>query len=395
MQVIKKNGTTEDFNFEKIVNAITKSSDRIGHKFLKKEIKKIKSLIQIEVEDYDTISVEQLHGLVEKTLQYVNKDVAMSYMNYRNYKKEFELNMLNDLESQVNKILNEIDRDNSNSNTRYNSTKRTDIAKTFAKELYQKMNLNTEELQSIKDGYLYIHDLSDLLLRQFNCCIADIGNILKGGFELENIFYTEPKRIKTAVGQVGDIIQQISGQHFGGHSVGNIDKILAPYYKMTYDLFYEKFKQVGASEEDCVFYARKESYDELKQSLQGFEIKLNTIGSSRGSYPFVTTSFGDCDNDWEFDVARAMLEVRLEGHGKKGFKKRLIFPKLIFLFNDEKYYSDNKQYQELVDLGIECSSKTMYPDWIGKNHRREGKFITPMGKHIQPNKYELKSKRCA
>ena len=81
MQVIKKNGTTEDFNFDKIVNAITKSSDRIGHKLLKKEIKKIKSLIQIEVEDFETISVEQLHGLVEKTLQYVNKDVAMSYMN--------------------------------------------------------------------------------------------------------------------------------------------------------------------------------------------------------------------------------------------------------------------------------------------------------------------------
>ena len=113
MQVIRKNGITEDFNFDKIVNAITKSSDRIGHKLLKKEIKKIKSLIQIEVEDFETISVEQLHGLVEKTLQYVNKDVAMSYMNYRNYKKEFELNMLKNMESQAIKILNEVDRDNS------------------------------------------------------------------------------------------------------------------------------------------------------------------------------------------------------------------------------------------------------------------------------------------
>ena len=43
MQVIKKNGTTEDFNFDKIVNAITKSSDRIGHKLLEEEKKKIKS----------------------------------------------------------------------------------------------------------------------------------------------------------------------------------------------------------------------------------------------------------------------------------------------------------------------------------------------------------------
>ncbi len=212
MVVKKKKGVIEDFNFEKIVNAISKSADRIGHKFTKKEIKKIKSLILIEIEEFEVLNVEQLHGIVEKTLQYVNKDVAMSYMNYRNYKKEFELDMLTDLESQINRILNEVDRENSNSNTRYNSTKRTDVAKTFAKELYQKMHLNTDELQAIKDGYIYIHDLSDMLLMQYNCCISDIKNILKGGFELENIYYTETKRSRTDVGQIGDIIQQISGQ---------------------------------------------------------------------------------------------------------------------------------------------------------------------------------------
>ena len=385
MVVKKKKGVVEDFNFEKIVNAITKSSERIGHKLTKKEIKKIRSLVLIEIEDLDSIEVENLHGIVEKTLQYVNKDVAVSYMNYRNYKKEFELNMLNDLESQIHKILNEVDRENSNSNTRYNSTKRTDIAKTFAKELYQKMYLNSEELQAIKDGYIYIHDLSDMLLMQYNCCISDIKNILKNGFELENIFYTEPKRSRTAVGQVGDIIQQISGQHFGGHSVGNIDKILAPYHKMTYELFLNKYIKLGINEDIAIKNAEIEAYDELKQSLQGLEIKLNTIGSSRGSYPFVTFSFGDCDNKWEFDVAKAIMQVRVEGHGKNEFKKRLIFPKLVFLFNEDKYYSNNLEYKELVDLGIDCSSKTMYPDWIGSGHRREGKFVTPMGKHIQPN----------
>ena len=40
MQVIKRDNTIEDFDFEKIINAISKSSERIGHKLLKKEIKK-------------------------------------------------------------------------------------------------------------------------------------------------------------------------------------------------------------------------------------------------------------------------------------------------------------------------------------------------------------------
>ena len=378
MQVVKRDGTFEDFDFEKIINAISKSSERIGHKLLKKEIKKIKSLTMIEIEELKEVNVSQLHGIVEKVLQYVNKDVATSYMNYRNYKKEFELNMLNDLELQVKKILTEVDRENSNSNTRYNSTKRTDIAKTFSKELYQKMYLNTEELQAMKDGYIYAHDLSDMLIKQYNCCVINASNILDGGFELENIFYTEPKRSRTAVGQIGDIIQQISGQHFGGHSVSNLDKTLAKYHEMTYNLYYNDYVSMGISENNAKVKAKEQAYDELKQSLQGLEIKLNTIGSSRGSFPFVTVSFGDCDNDWEYDVARAILQVRMEGHGKKGFKKRLNFPKLVFLFNEDKYESKIEKYQELFNHAVECSSKTMYPDYIGSGHRREGKFVTPI-----------------
>ena len=75
------------------------------------------------------------------------------------------MNMLKNMESQAIKILNEVDRDNSNSNTRYNATKRTEIAKSFSKELYQKLFLSVDELQAMKDGYIYVHDLSDMIMK--------------------------------------------------------------------------------------------------------------------------------------------------------------------------------------------------------------------------------------
>lgn len=381
VQIIKRDNTVEDYNFEKIKTAISKSANRINHKLSNKEIKKLKTLVEIELEGNENVTVEFLHGVVEKVLQYVNKDVAVSYMNYRNYKKEFELNMLNDMEAQVKKILTEVDRSNSNSNTRYNSTKRTDVAKAFSKELYQKMYLDTDEIETMKKGYIYQHDLSDMLIRGFNCCITDVKNILDGGFWLEETKYTEPKRTITAVGQIGDIIQQISGQHFGGNSTPNLDKILAKYHKMTYELFYNKYKDKYSDIKEAELDARKDAYNELKQSLQGFEMRLNNIGNSRGSYPFVSVSFGDIDNEWEFDVAKALLQVRMEGHGEKGKKKKLLFPKLIFFFNKEKYET-SEMYKELFDYAILCSSKTMYPDFLGEGHRREGIFITPMGRHI-------------
>ena len=150
VRVAKRDKTFEEYSYDKIKKAITKSSERISHKMTRKEHNKLKSLIEIEIEDYaNEITVEELHGIVEKVLQYVNKDIAQSYMNYRNYKKEFELTMLKNMESQAIKILNEVDRDNSNSNTRYNATKRTEIAKSFSKELYQKMFLSVDELQAM------------------------------------------------------------------------------------------------------------------------------------------------------------------------------------------------------------------------------------------------------
>ncbi|MGL4424784.1 MAG: anaerobic ribonucleoside-triphosphate reductase, partial [Cetobacterium sp.] len=177
----------------------------------------------------------------------------------------------------------EVDRENSNSNTRYISTKRTEIAQTFSKEMYQKMYLSKSVLAAMKDGYIYVHDLKDMLLPQFNCCLSDIGNILKGGFEMEGVYYNEPKDIRTAVGQLGDVVMVISAQHFGGHTVPEIDKVLSPYYKRTISKYENKYKNMGVIEFER--FAREEAYNDLKQSMQGLEVMLNTVVSARGSYP--------------------------------------------------------------------------------------------------------------
>lgn len=372
----KKNGLFEKFDGNKIIKAISKSADRISIVLTEKEKEDVVKIVLRHIESLNDITVRQIHNYVEMALDKINPAVAKSYKDYRNYKLEYGLYLMNDIENQVKKTLYEVDRENSNSNTRYISTKRTEIAQTFAKEMYQKMYLSTDVIGAIKDGYIYIHDLKDMLLPQFNCCLTDVASILKNGFELEGIYYTEPKDIRTAVGQVGDIIMIVTAQHFGGNTTPEIDKVLAPYYKMSIDKLENKYKELGIK--DYKEISRKEAYNELKQSLQGLEIKLNTVVSARGSYPFTTFSFGNCENEYEEDIAKAILQVRMEGHGLSGKKKTLIFPKLVFLHSVEKHGKDGK-YRDLFLKAIECSSKCMYPDYIGWNHTREGKFVSPMG----------------
>lgn len=291
MKVIKKNGTVENFNRDKIKSAVMKSAGRICETMTNNQMNMFLINVDYEIDEVvdmtnaDKITVEDLHGIVEKCLMYTNKNVAESYRNYRNYKKDFGYALMDDIESQILKTLNEVDRENSNSNTRYISTKRTEIAQIFSKEMYQKMFLSKDVLQAIKDGYIYIHDLKDMILPQFNCCLTDVSSILKGGFELEGVWYNEPKDIRTAVGQVGDIIMVISSQHYGGNTTPEIDKILAPYYKMTIDKYCLKYSQRGIDQIQSIEYAKDDAYNDLKQSLQGLEVMLNTVVSARGSYP--------------------------------------------------------------------------------------------------------------
>lgn len=213
--VIKRDGTQEKYDNNKIITAIKKSASRVGYELTNKELADVCKNVNEAIFPNEVIYVDIIHNFVEQSLDAIAPPVAKSYKDYRNYKKEFGVYLMNDIEAQVKRTLEEVDRENSNSNTRYISTKRTEVAQLFSKEMFQKMYISKDMLSAIKDGYLYIHDLKDMLLPQFNCCLADYKTILDGGFELEGIKYTEPKDIRTAIGQMGDIVQIISAQHFG------------------------------------------------------------------------------------------------------------------------------------------------------------------------------------
>ncbi len=186
--VIKRNGTHEYYNSKKIVSAIKKSANRIKYNFNKNEIKDIVSMVDKQILNEQVISVNDLHSYVEQALDVVCPRVAKSYKDYRNYKKEFVYSTIENIERKVNSMLTDVDRSNSNSNTRYISTKRTEVAKLFSSEMYQKMFLPVDVIQALKDGYIYIHDLSDMLLPQFNCLDRNTRFVTSMGVKSFNDF---------------------------------------------------------------------------------------------------------------------------------------------------------------------------------------------------------------
>lgn len=199
-----------------------------------------------------------------------------------------------------------------------------------------------------------------------------------------------------------------------GFTVPQVDKILAPYADKSYNKYYQEYlknaleilsfntseyeSREGYLKKKADTYATKKVRRDFEQGWQGIEYKLNTVGSSRGDYPFVTMTIGLATDTFGKMAAITLLNVHKEGQGKEGFKKPVLFPKIVFLYDKKLHGDGSKEYPnaDVFNAGIECSSKTMYPDWlslepgnyVGDMYQKYGEVVSPMGKcklaHVKP-----------
>ena len=384
--IVKKDGTLQPFKADKIKVAVSKSASRVLVKFSDEDLDKIVSdvLTNIEAMHLDKIDIKMMHNLVEGSLEKFFPIVAKSYRDYRNYKQDF-VHMLDEVYSRSQSIMYIGDKENSNTDSALVSTKRSLIYNQLNKELYKKFFLNVEELQAINDGYIYIHDMS-ARRDTINCCLFDVENVLKGGFEMGNLWYNEPKSLDVAFDVIGDLVLSTAAQQYGGFTVPEIDKILAPYAEKSYFNYYTKYIGLGLSKAKAKEEALKDVQNDFRQGWQGLEYKFNTIGSSRGDYPFITITLGLGTSLFEKMATIECFKVRRGGQGKKGRKRPVLFPKIVFLF-DEELHGEGKINEDVFEEGVLCSSKTMYPDWlsltgegyVASMYKKYKKVVSPMG----------------
>ena len=386
IRIIKKDNTKEDFNVQKVVNAVNKSAARVMYTFTPEEIEFICKFVTEKAEALhtDEIAIAQMHNIVESALEATNPAVAKSYKDYRNYKQDF-VSMLDEVYKKSQSIMYIGDMENSNTDSALVSTKRSLIFNELNKNLYQKFFMTTEELQACRDGYIYVHDMS-ARRDTMNCCLFDVKNVLEGGFEMGNLWYNEPKTLAVAFDVIGDITLSAASQQYGGFTVPSVDLLLEPYAEKTYKKQYDRYISLGLSEEIADREAMKDVKVDFEQGFQGWEYKFNSVSSSRGDYPFITMTAGTGTGRFAKTASITMLDVRRKGQGKKTCKKPVLFPKIVFLY-DENLHGPGKPLEDVFKAGIECSSKAMYPDWLSLTgdgyvasiYKKYGKIISPMG----------------
>lgn len=393
LKVIKKDNSVEQFDAEKIISAVTKAAFRCDKVIDADHLAQIADEVRARLLTREAVTVAELHELVIGVLAFLQyKDVADAYAEYRYYKQTYA-KTFEQLRQDADDVLRLGDRENANFDSSLVSTKGSLIKGYLTKSLYKQFYLSGKEKELIERGDIYIHDLRDMILGCINCCLFDIGHILKGGFEMSNVQYSEPKTVLSALQVIGDITLVATAQQFGGFTLPELDKVLLPYVLKSEKAAVEKYMSMGIEESRAIEYAGKDVVRELEQGFQSLELKLNTVPCSRGDFAFTTITFGqwnvnaydEREKGWLYTIGKIMLQVRRNGHGKD--HKPVVFPKLVFLYDADQIAADPFS-AGIFEEAARTSAQCMYPDYLSLSskhgsvseiYQKYGVITSPMG----------------
>ena len=390
MLVIKRDGTTVEYDRKKIEIAIEKANNEVpaSERVPKADVENI--LDYIEARKSSRILVEDIQDIIEQKLMELDKFVlAKTYIVYR-YNRALVRKANTTDESILSLIKNsnkDVMEENSNKNAVAAATQRDLIAGEVSKDLTKRILLPEKISQAHEDGVLHFHYADYFIQPIFNCCLIDIGNMLDNGTVMNGKLIEPPKSFQVACTIMTQIIASVASSQYGGQSVDI--RHLGKYLRKSYEKFKKNIENNSdgkVSPELVEKLAFERMKDELKAGVQTIQYQINTLMTTNGQSPFVTL-FLHIDKDDEYVKENAMiveeiLRQRLQGiKNEAGVYITPAFPKLVYVL-DEHNCLKGGEYDYITKLAVSCSAKRMYPDYISAKKMREhyeGNVFSPMG----------------
>ena len=390
MKVIKRDGSSVDYDRSKIVIAIEKANAEVSEedRLAREDIDAI--INGIEEQKRSRILVEDIQDLVEQGLVERNKfHLAKTYIIYR-YNRAL-IRKANTTDESILSLLRnenkELAEENSNKNTMIAATQRDYIAGEVSRDLTRRILLPEHISKAHDEGTIHFHDADYFVQPIFNCCLINIGDMLENGTVMNGKLIESPKSFQVACTVVTQIIACVASNQYGGQSVDL--RHLGRYLRRSR----EKFKAHIAYE--CAGKVDEATMDrlvmdqlrcELKNGVQTLQYQINTLMTTNGQSPFVTLFLNLQENDPYVEenamIIEEVLRQRLEGiKNEKGVYITPAFPKLVYVL-DEHNCLKGGRYDYLTELAVKCSAKRMYPDYISAKKMREnyqGNVFSPMG----------------
>ena len=390
MKVIKRDGTTVDFDRNKIKIAIQKANAAVDEEYRVSDEQIEQILRNIEGKKRSRLLVEDIQDMVEHDLMMFGKyALSKAYIIYR-YERAL-VRRANTTDESILALIKNANKDvmeeNSNKNAVMASTQRDLIAGEVSKDLTRRILLPEEISRAHDEGVLHFHDADYFLQPIFNCCLINIGDMLDNGTVMNGKMIESPKSFQVACTIMTQIIASVASSQYGGQSVDVSH--LGKYLRKSREKFYAQLKSLFGnqlSEEAINRIADVRTRDELRSGVQTIQYQINTLMTTNGQSPFVTLFLYIREDDEYVEenalIVEEILNQRYQGiKNEKGVYVTPAFPKLIYVL-DECNCLKGGRFDHITRLAVKCSAKRLYPDYISAKKMREnyeGNVFSPMG----------------
>ncbi|MBQ8002755.1 MAG: anaerobic ribonucleoside-triphosphate reductase [Clostridia bacterium] len=390
MKVIKRDGSTVDFDRSKIALAITKANNAVDEPYRITDDQIEEIVCEIEKVHRQRVLVEDIQDMVESRLMAAGKyELAKTYIIYR-YNRALVRKANTTDESILTLIKNsnkDLMEENSNKNAVMAATQRDLIAGEVSKDLTKRILLPEHISKAHDEGAIHFHDADYFLQPIFNCCLINIGDMLDNGTVMNGKLIESPKSFQVACTIMTQIIASVACGQYGGQSVdiSHLGKYLRRSREKFVRQLTEQFGETLDAETINKIVTQRLN-DELKSGVQTIQYQINTLMTTNGQSPFVTLFLNLKQGD-EYIEENAMIIEEILRQRYEGIKNECgvyvtpAFPKLIYVLDEHNCLKGGK-YDYITRLAVKCSAKRLYPDYISAKKMRENyenNVFSPMG----------------
>lgn len=408
--IIKRDGTKEKFDTQKIFNAISKAFYACGYDniyikdFFNRRPEFTKRIS--ELENLDNITVEKVQDEVEKLLMSEDPTVAKEYILYRKQRENIR-NSKSSLNKLFTQILESEDSDMSRENANINALAPMGKMLFFGSETekdFVKRFLISPKFVDLHDrGYFHIHDLNFYSIT-FNCCSIEPSKLLERGFSTGDGTIRQPQSIQAMMSLMAIILQSNQNDMFGGQAfpmfdynavpyiiksfiknlktcisvilgfepnftefAENLEKLSKEYNSLMCDEVREKlaievYKFVGDKTNNIISQAVKMTNKDTYQACESFIHNMNSLHCRSGAQvPFSSVNYGTCTSPEGRMLINNMLDATDAG---LGHGETPIFPIQIFKVKEGVNALENDTNYDLYQKACRITAKRFYPNFV-------------------------------
>ena len=386
MKIIKRNGSEETFDIQKIVVAVTKADKDNGeHTLTDSQIEDIAEYVEFKCNKLNrAVSVEEIQDMVENQIMATGAfELARKYVRYR-YKRSL-VRKANTTDNRILSLIEynneDVKQENSNKNPAVNSVQRDYMAGEVSRDLTTRMLLPHDIVEADREGIIHFHDSDYYAQHMHNCDLVNLEDMLQNGTVISGTMIEKPHSFSTACNIATQIIAQVASNQYGGQSISLAH--LAPFV----DVSREKIRKEVISEQELVGMEYPEDVlneiverrlkKEITKGVQTIEYQVITLMTTNGQAPFLTVFMylNEAKNEREKkDLAMIIEETlrqRYQGvKNEAGVWVTPAFPKLIYVLEEDNI-EEGSEYYYLTELAAKCTAKRLVPDYISEKKMKE------------------------